>query len=225
MASDARNDAPLTGRRLHVFDMDGTLLRGAATIELARHFGQLTRGLDIEARWLEDKITEREFWEVLLDICGDADPADLDAAFRAAPWMAGITETFADIRARGEVAIVISQSPVFFVRRLETWGAHETYGSALEIGQGFDDGATLSPEAKVEITRDVLSRLDLGPNECVAYGDSSSDVELFGWLPHTVAVNASPVISDMAAVSYHGTDIGEAYALGQRLATARIQQM
>ena len=32
------------GSRLHVFDMDGTLLRSTATIELARHLGHLDRG-------------------------------------------------------------------------------------------------------------------------------------------------------------------------------------
>jgi phosphoserine phosphatase len=207
-------------KRLHVFDMDGTLLRGAATIELARHFGQLDAGHRIEARWLADDITDEEFWQTLLDICGDADEDDLDAAFHGAAWMTGIAETFVDIRERGEIGIVISQSPAFFVRRLQRWGAHETYGSDLEIGVPLRAGATLSPGAKVAITEEVLARHGLGVEHCVAYGDSSSDFDLFAWLPHTVAVNASPTIAGLAAARYEGTDIREAYALGRDLLAA-----
>lgn len=212
-----RAPEPEWASRLHVFDMDGTLLRGAATTELARYFGRSDVGDDIEARWRAGAISETEFWQTLLDICAEATPAEIDAAFDDARWMAGIAHSFADIRARGEAVIVISQSPAFFVRRLERWGAHETFGSDVEIGRPLPDSATLTPEAKVEITADALARHRLTPEECVAYGDSSSDLDLFAWLPHTVAVNASTTIAQLATASYVGTDISEAYALGRRL--------
>ncbi|MEV4419969.1 haloacid dehalogenase-like hydrolase [Patulibacter sp. NPDC049589] len=205
---------------LHVFDMDGTLLTGAATVELARHFDKLAMGEDVETRFLAGTVTDTEFWQTLLDICGEATEADLDAAFHGARWMEGVAAVFADIRARGETAIVISQSPTFFVDRLRAWGAHETYGSAVEIGVPVLDDATLSAEMKVTITEEALSRLGLAPEECVAYGDSGSDIGLFRWLPHTVAVNAAPAIRALAAAHYSGSDLREAYALGRELATA-----
>jgi phosphoserine phosphatase len=211
---------PGSGRVLHVFDMDGTLLSGAAVIALARHFGKLDLGEDVEARYLAGVVSDNKFWQTLLDICGDAQEADLDAAFHAAPWMGGVANTFADIRARGETAIVISQSPRFFVRRLEAWGAHETYGSQVEIGVPLADDATLTADAKVAITEAALARLELDPSQCVAYGDSGSDVGLFRWLPHTVAVNAAPAIIELAAAHYTGADLMEAYALGRALLSA-----
>jgi phosphoserine phosphatase len=200
--------------------MDGTLLAGAATVELARHFDKLSIGEEVEARFLAGTVSDTEFWQTLLDICGEATEADLDAAFAGAPWMTGVAEVFADIRARKETAIVISQSPTFFVNRLQAWGAHETYGSAVEIGVPVADDATLSADAKVAITEEALSRLGLGPEECVAYGDSGSDVGLFRWLPHTVAVNAAPAITGLAAARYCGSDLREAYALGRELLSA-----
>jgi phosphoserine phosphatase len=51
----------------------------------------------------------------------------------------------------------------------------------------------------------------------VAYGDSSSDVPLFQLLPHTVAVNATPALREIAAASYEGNDLRGAYALGRSL--------
>ncbi|GAA4557214.1 HAD-IB family phosphatase [Pseudonocardia xishanensis] len=210
--------------RLHVFDMDGTLLRGAATLELTRHFGDAAAGHAIEARWMAGDITDDEFWQTLLDVCGDASAEEVDAAFAGAPWMAGIADTFADIRARGEIAIVVSQSPLFFVRRLEGWGAHGTYGTDLELGRPLRPGATLSAAAKVEITDAVLARHGIAWEDCVAYGDSRSDLALFARLRHTVAVNASPAIVELAAARYEGTDIREAYALGRDLLAASATQ-
>ena len=54
--------------RLHVFDMDGTLLKGAAALYLSRYFGKLDEGLDIENRWAAGQITDTEFWSTLLAI-------------------------------------------------------------------------------------------------------------------------------------------------------------
>ena len=201
---------------LHVFDMDGTLLRGTATIELARQLGQLDAGHRIERLWGEGQITDMDFWRTLLEICKNATDADFDAAFHNAPWMDGIAETFADIRSRGETVIVISQSPAFFVRRLQLLGAHETYGSAVEPGVPLTDTATLMPETKVDITRSVLANRNLGEQDCVAYGDSGSDLELFKSFSRTVGINPTPALGALAATHYWGTSIREAYAMGRR---------
>jgi phosphoserine phosphatase len=203
--------------RLHVFDMDGTLLRGTATVELARQMGQLDVGEEIERQWGEGSISDDDFWLKLLEICRHATAADLQDAFEKAPWMDGIAQTFADIKARGEDAIVISQSPTFFVRGLELWGASETYGSAVELGQPLGNFATLMPMVKVTITASALDARNLSPTDCVVYGDSSSDVELFRTFPNSVAVNPTPRLASLAATRYVGTDIREAYALGRQL--------
>lgn len=203
--------------RLHVFDMDGTLLRGSATVELARQMGQLEVGEEIERQWAEGSISDNDFWLKLLEICRHATEPDLQNAFENAPWMDGIAQTFADITARGEGAIVISQSPTFFVRGLERWGASETYGSTVEMGQPLGNSATLMPVSKVTITASALAERDLDPTDCVVYGDSSSDIELFKTFANSVAVNATPVLASMAATMYVGTDIRDAYALGRQL--------
>ncbi|MBL5972316.1 MAG: haloacid dehalogenase-like hydrolase [Candidatus Leucobacter sulfamidivorax] len=197
--------------------MDGTLLRSTASIELARQVGQLDAGREIENLWFENRITDTDFWLRLLEICKDATTADFDQAFHNAPWMEGVIGTFADIRSRGEEVIVISQSPAFFVRRLELWGAHETYGSAVEPGMPLGNSATLMPEVKVSITEAALAARDLSGENCVVYGDSSSDVGLFSRFSRTVGVNPAPVLAPLAATSYVGTDIREAYAMGRQL--------
>ena len=218
------NEHSTTASRLHVFDLDGTLLRGTATIELARQMGRLEAGEEIERRWVEGTISDNDFWLQLLEICQGASAADLQGAFENATWMDGIAQVFADIKAQGEEAIVISQSPTFFVRGLELWGASETYGSTVEVGQPLGKSATLMPMVKVTITCSALAARDLRPTDCVVYGDSSSDIELFRTFPNSVAVNATPVLASLAATSYVGTDIREAYALGRQLICRTTRQ-
>lgn len=202
---------------LHVFDMDGTLLRSTATVELARQMGRLEDGLEIEKLWHDGDIADTDFWRRLIGICEDATVADFDAAFHNSPWMDGIAEAFCDIQSRGEAVIVISQSPTFFVRRLELWGAHETYGSAVDPGVPVSASATLMPETKVAITQAALAARGLGANDCVIYGDSTSDIKLFTSFSRTVAVNATPTLAALATTQYVGTDIREAYAMGRQL--------
>jgi phosphoserine phosphatase len=206
--------------RLHVFDMDGTLLHGAATVEVSRCLGAFEAADAVERAWQSGEISDVGFWEAVLPLWTDVTDTDIDAAFTAAAWIEGVPEVFADIAARGEHIAVISQSPGFFVRRLQQWGAHRTYGSGIVPGCTPSEDLLLSAQHKVDITLSLLAELGLSESDCVAYGDSTSDVPLFDRLRHTVAVNPNPVLRDRAAAIYEGHDLREAYALGRALADA-----
>lgn len=52
--------------------------------------------------------------------------------------------------------------------------------------------AILVPADNVATFDEILAREGLDRDRCVAYGDSASDVPLFGHLRHTVAVKAPP---------------------------------
>ncbi|MFW2241360.1 HAD family hydrolase [Rhodococcus opacus] len=205
------------GSRLHVFDMDGTLLMGAATVELSRYLGCFDAAFALEEAWLRGEISEVSFWHKALELWTGASEDEIDGAFEAAVWLKGIPEVFADIAERDERCIVISQSPYFFVRRLERWGAHATFGSRIELGGEVTEHSTLTVEDKVLITKRILDDWGLTVTECVAYGDSTSDISLFEWLPNTVGVNAKDPIRSLAAELYDGDDLRHAYTIGRRL--------
>ncbi len=204
--------------KLHVFDMDGTLLRGAAVEEISRHLGCFEPASAIEQAYLRGEIVdEPKFWDDVLELWAGATEQDLDDAFEASPWMERVPEVFADIADRGEHSVVISQSPLFIVRRLERWGAGQTFATMVEQGVPSHVDQLLTQQAKVEITMKLLAELDLSPLDCVAYGDSTSDTELFRALDHTVAVNAAPFLRESAARIYDGTDMWQAYLAGRAL--------
>jgi phosphoserine phosphatase len=203
--------------KLHIFDMDGTLLAGSACLELSRRAGYLDDVEAMEERWGRGEIGHVEFYELLLPLWEKLDEDDIEEVFTGVAWLDGIEEVWRDIDARGERSVVITLSPQFFADKLLGLGLHEAYGAEVLAGGEVVPEQVLTPESKVYIATEVLERLGLGAEDTVAYGDSSSDVPLFEILDNTVSVNGSESLAESAAVRYRGNDLREAYALGRTL--------
>lgn len=203
-------------RRLHIFDMDGTLLPGTtASLQVARVVG----GED----WLH--ALEEEFRLGRLDTVGFAaalhrgwhglTEAEVAAAFRSSPKLDGIRRTVEEIRAAGDIAAVISMSPDFFVNQWLSYGFHRVAGSEFGPlpldGAGFAADRILTFDDKPRIVAELRNERDA--EAVIAYGDSQSDVPLFGVADVSVAVNADRHVSGLATVAYRGNDLYAAYEL------------
>ncbi|MEC4015775.1 HAD family hydrolase [Streptomyces sp. H27-D2] len=203
--------------KLHLFDLDGTLLYGsAAPVEISRQLGLVEEIGELERAFAGRLLPPPEYARLVRELWADLTVEQVAAAFDGAPWLAGIREVWADIRARGERCAVISLSPNFFVERLLGWGADATYGSrfpTVPFREPVDLAGILAPAAKVRIADELCAKFGLTRADCVAYGDSMSDVELFGALPMSVAMNADHHVSDLASHTYTGRDLREAYEL------------
>ncbi|MET7663320.1 HAD family hydrolase [Streptomyces sp. NPDC055059] len=205
--------------RLHLFDLDGTLLHGtSAPVEISRQLG-----LEAEAETVAldreigaQRIGPPEYARRVHALWEGLTPEHVTAAFEGAPWLTGIRETWAAIRARGEYCAVVSLSPSFFVERLTGWGAHAAYGSrfpAVPFTEPVDPAGVLSAAAKLKIADRLREQFGVSRADCLAYGDSFSDVELFGAVPVSVAINADQHVVALATHSYAGRDLWEAYEL------------
>jgi phosphoserine phosphatase len=205
--------SPMT--RLHLFDLDGTLLHGsAAPVEISRQLGMAEEITGLELAFAAREIGPAEFAVRVRELWSDLTEAHVAAAFAGAPWLDGIREVWADVRARGGYCAVISLSPGFFVERLLDWGAHAAYGSrfpAVPFREPIDPAGILSAAAKVRIADELCERFGVTRAGCVAYGDSMSDAELFRALPLSVAVNADHHVDALASYTYTGRDLREAY--------------
>lgn len=202
---------------LHVFDMDGTLLRGSACLDLSQHVGALEAVNDIEERWGRGQVGHVEFYDLCIPLWSGLTEDDIDEVFAGADWLDGLDEVWKDIAARGEYSAVISLSPQFFVERLIERGVHSAHGAGVRADAAVDPATVLTPAHKPRIVTELLNRYGLSIDECVAYGDSSSDVPLFELLPNTVAVNGTASIVSIASAHYEGDDLREAYALGRAM--------
>ncbi|EPD56671.1 MULTISPECIES: HAD family hydrolase [unclassified Streptomyces] len=203
--------------RLHLFDLDGTLLKGTtAPVEISRQLGLEAETVALDRAISEGLIGPPEYAAQVYTLWADLTEAHVSAAFEGAPWLERIREVWAEIRRVGDYCAVVSLSPSFFVERLIGWGAHATYGSrfpAVPFTEPVDPTGVLSAAAKVEIAARLCREFGVASADCIAYGDSLSDRDLFGSVPVSVAVNADRHVAGIATHSYVGGDLWEAYEL------------
>ncbi|MFF4899397.1 HAD family hydrolase [Streptomyces sp. NPDC001068] len=205
--------------RLHLFDLDGTLLHGtSAPVEISRQLGLEAQAVELDRAISAGRIAPPEYAERVHSLWAELTDAQVTAAFDGAPWLARIPEVWAEIRAAGDYCAVVSLSPSFFVDRLLGWGAHATFGSlfpAVPFVDPVDPAGLLDAAAKVTIADRLCAEFGVGRADCVAYGDSMSDRALFSVVPVSVAVNADGHLAGLATYSYAGRDLWDAYELAR----------
>ncbi|MEV5607081.1 HAD-IB family phosphatase [Streptomyces sp. NPDC052225] len=210
----------MTRPRLHLFDLDGTLLPGTtAPVQISRQLGLEAEALALDVEIGAQRIGPPEYARRIHALWSGLTADHVTAAFDGAPWLQGIRETWAQIREHGDYCAVVSLSPSFFVERLTGWGAHAAYGSrfpAVPFTEPVDPAGVLSAAAKVKIADRLCEEFGVERADCIAYGDSLSDVELFATVPVSVAVNADQHLVGLATHSYVGRDLRKAYELVPR---------
>ncbi|MDJ0342034.1 HAD-IB family phosphatase [Streptomyces sp. H10-C2] len=205
--------------RLHLFDMDGTLMHGSsASMELARELDLVEEIQELESALLRGTLDPPGFAERVYELWAGLTEDRLKAAFEGAPWLDGIREVWTEITERGEHCAVISLSPDFFVGRLREWGVHEARSSVFPAvpfapEAVLDLAGILVPDSKVGIADELCALYGVERADCVAYGDSMSDAALFEMVPTAVAVNGDHHVSGLATHAYTGRDLREAFAL------------
>ncbi|MEU6771600.1 HAD-IB family phosphatase [Streptomyces sp. NPDC046759] len=203
--------------RLHIFDLDGTLLHGStAPVEISRQLGLEAETVALDRAISEGRIGPPEYAAQVYDLWAELTEAHVGAAFATAPWLTRIREVWTEIREMGEYCAVVSLSPSFFVERLLDWGAHAAHGSrfpAVPFTEPVDPSGVLSAAAKVSIADRLCEEFGVTRADCVAYGDSLSDKDLFAAVPVSVAVNADAHLAGLATHSYLGRDLWDAYEL------------
>jgi phosphoserine phosphatase len=206
--------------RLHLFDLDGTLLYGStAPVEISRQLGLEAETVALDQAISAGRIGPPEYATRVHALWAELTEAHVTAAFEGAPWMSGIEDVWAEIRRNGDYCAVISLSPSFFVERLRAWGAHAAHGSrfpAVPFTEAVDPAGILSSAAKVQIADRLCEEFEVSRADCVAYGDSLSDKDLFGAVPVSVAVNADRHLQGLATHGYVGRDLWDAYELVHR---------
>lgn len=204
--------------KLHIFDMDGTLLKGSACLHISDHLGKLAEVNLIEEAWGRGEVGHVEFFELCLPLWGPISEADIEHVFAVTPWKKNIQRVFTDIANRGEYSAVITLSPHFFASKLLGWGVTTAHGAVVFGGEIPDPELVLSPQSKVIIFQTLIKKYGLSQADCIAYGDSSSDIPLFKTLKNTVAIDGSVALKALSAAHYEGDDMWEAYLIGRTIA-------
>lgn len=208
--------------KLHIFDMDGTILEGSACVHLSDRLGCLKEIHIIEEAWGRGEVGHVEFYRLCLPLWKELNREIVKDVFQKSPWRKNLSKVFCDIADRGEYSAVITLSPQFFAEHLKELGVSSTHGAEIHVDRPLESEKVLTPEHKVSIAQALLQEYGIPRSQCVAYGDSASDIPLFAHLANTVAVNASDRLKQLAAANYSGDDLWEAYKLGRTLLEPRL---
>jgi phosphoserine phosphatase len=199
--------------------MDGTLLRRtSAPVLVAAALGRDESLADLEERFATGDATAVEFARALHEMWGVVPPDVARRAFATAPLLANIREVLADIHGRGEHACLITMSPDYFAEQFLEFGFDRVFASRFPRSPevALDESAILNPEDKPRLAARFCAEHGLEIRHAVAYGDSMSDMFLFGEVGLRVSVNGNGHLAGLADIAVEGTDLMVAYRAARR---------
>ena len=199
-------------KRIFFFDMDGTLITGSsAMLEIAASVGDRSFVEGLEKLFAAGDLNPQGMITTCFSRWGPL-PADVfRRAFLAAPKLSSIGTALRVIRDRGHVTCLITMSPREFANHFLSFGFDSVWGSLYPETQEqlHDSSRYLSAPDKLRIATAVAADAEVPMAASVAFGDSLSDVPLFGSVGFSVALNADQHLTNHATMHLFGTDLRE----------------
>jgi phosphoserine phosphatase len=196
--------------RLACFDLDGTLVRGTSVSQhLADRMELGEEMAELERRYAAGEISnslvaveQARGWSHLR-------VAELTAMLSDIPCIDAIDATLAELRSRGIDSILATVTWSFAAEEFgRRHGFLEVSGTEIELAHGRPTGAVarhFDERDKLAFVSSYCDRHGIDLAECIAVGDSRSDVPLFGAVGFAVALNAT---SDARAAATVSIDTG-----------------
>lgn len=203
-------------QRIYFFDMDGTLIpNSSGCLEIARATDTVSNVKLLEERLLNEEIDTKDFAKELFSLWGIVEKNILDQAFYNCRKLNNIDKVLSDIRSRGDLSCLITMSPNYFARYFFDYGFDCIYSSEFPSSKEelLDINRILTPQSKLDIALELCRKNSVSLDDCVAFGDSLSDLVLFNHLKLSIAVNGSEYIRKVSRYNYQGDDLLEAYKL------------
>ncbi len=207
-------EVPRSSRwRLACFDLDGTLVRGTTVSQhLADRFGQGEQMLELERRYASGEISNSVVAE------------EQARGYRGIPLprvveklddiacIDGIDSTLAALRERGIVSVLGTVTWSFAAEEFgRRHGFAAVSGTEIEIdAEGVPTGAVkrhFDEWDKLEFVSSYSEANGIDLAECIAVGDSRSDVPLFEAVGFSIALNATPQAREVASVALDTEDL------------------
>ncbi len=205
--------------RLACFDLDGTLVQATSVSQhLADRFGQTLQMAELERRYAAGDISNAVVADEQAAMYGGMPLAQVVEALDDIPCIEGIDATVNALREQGVDSLLCTVTWRFaaeeFCRR------HGFIrGSGTEIDLERED--TLNGKVrrhcnewdKLEFVRSHCAEAGIGLEDCIAIGDSRSDVPLFEAVGFSIAINATEQAQAAASVTLNTGDLTDVLAL------------
>jgi phosphoserine phosphatase len=201
-----------TGPRLVCFDLDGTLVRGTSvSLHLAARLDRLRAVEQLEAAYQRSEVTAAELADATAGWYRGLSRREVWTTLAEIPTIGGI----------GQALEMLRQRRVRLLLATCTWRFAAEY---FQARYGFDavcgtkmkeSGRTLSGvvseymdgPTKAGFLVDFCAREGIALEDCVAIGNSRSDVPMFTVAGRSIALNATPEARRAARVSIETEDL------------------
>lgn len=205
--------------RLAVFDLDGTLKQAPDPyVYLHRQLGTLEASLVHYERGVAGELGYGEWLRLDVALWKGVTRARLEALLRANPYLPGAVEAVRALRDAGVHVAVISTGiqvqaeMVCADLGVERWVANEVLFDAAGTCTG-DAREHLPEGGKGEIVAGLQAELGITPDETLAVGDGTSDLDMFARARVSVAVApSSERVRNAATIVLDAPDLTDLWA-------------
>lgn len=205
---------PIVTPKLVSFDLDGTLFPDTTSgSELARLLGHLDQMRDLEARYARSEISNADVARADAQAYKGRSVEELQKAVLAIPLISGFKETVHYLRVHNIHLLIVTLAWSFVARTLvERYGLDGCAGPVLEESDGQFTGKVekdFEDFDKPLFVQAYAEQRGFSLSQCVAIGDSRSDIPMFRKVGVAIALNATGQARGEADFSIDTKDLTE----------------
>lgn len=199
-------------RRLACIDLDGTLVQGTSVSQhLADHFGHGEQMTELERRYASGEISNSVVAEEQAAMYRGMAVTEAIAALEDISCIRGIDATLQALREQGTESLLCTVTWSFAAEEFQRrHGFLAVSGTRIALENGLLTGRVerhFDEWDKLEFARAYCDSSGIDLRDCIAIGDSRSDMPLFEAVGFSVALNASEQAREAADVSIDTDDL------------------
>ncbi|MFH1751981.1 MAG: HAD family phosphatase [archaeon] len=184
----------MTKFKLVSFDMDGTLIfKKSSYLYFARSHGSYKKHLEIEKDFAGGKITLNQAYRRAVKLFTGVSKSEFLKFYNSMPKMHYIKFVVRKLKEKGLKVLIVSTGPKFIAEFFQKeFGFHKVVGSEHDFtGNVFNGKVRIFHEKdKVKFLKAYCKKNQIKLSECIAVGDSISDVPVFKEVGFSIALNA-----------------------------------
>lgn len=193
-------------------DMDGTLTTIPSSAYLGTAMGHAKLAEELERRYAAGEITNREVATAYAPHFRGRLKRDVWSILDGMPRVTGIRETVEALHGWGMAVLITTVAWAVVAEYLANRYGFDGYSGCVH-GEDADGRLTAEVVAhfdehdKARFVEEYCRNRGIDLKDCVAIGDSRSDIPLFGIVGRAIAFNGTPAARESADVCCEGGDL------------------